>query len=77
MEAVGRAAPGFARGGRGSVLSFLSEKERKNQRKETLTGWDLRGNHRVSRTRLCARRKGAAFFLFFQKKRERTKEQKP
>ena len=68
MEAVGRAAPGFAHGGRGSVLSFLSEKERKNQRKETLTGWNLRGNHRVSRTRLCARRKGERSFFSFRKR---------
>ena len=77
MEAIGRAVPGFAHGGRGSVLSFLSGKERKNQRKETLTGRDLRGNHRAGRPRLCARRKGAAFFLFFQKKSERTREKKP
>ena len=61
----------------GGVLSFLSEKARKNQRKETLTGWNLRGSHRAGRTRLCARRKGAAFFLFFQKKRERTREKNP
>ena len=76
MEAIGRAAPGFAHGGRGSVLSFLSEKERKNQRKETLTG-GMHGSHRAGRPRLCARRKGAAFFLFFREKSEGTREKKP
>ena len=77
MEAVGRAAPGFARGGRGSVLSFLSEKEKKEPKKRNPNGEGMHGSRRVSRTRLCARRKGAAFFLFFQKKSERTREQNP
>ena len=92
MEAIGRAAPGFAHAGRGrrsffsfrkrakepkkknlnggdawkpsggpspalrtpeggGVLSFLSEKERKNQRKETLTGRGMHVAHRATLSR--------------------------
>ncbi len=76
MEAIGRAVPGFARGGRGSVLSFLSGKEKKEPEKRNLNG-GMHGSRRTGRTRLCARRKGAAFFLFFRERSERTKEKKP
>ena len=63
--------------GEGSVLSFPSGKERKNQRKENLSGWEMRANHRAALpaafvSRLSGGRPGLRYpfspaGLFFQK----------
>ena len=77
MEAIGRAAPGFARGGRGSVLSFLSEKEKKEPKKRNLNGEGFARKPSGEPSPALRAAVGGAFFLFFQEKSERTKEKKP
>ena len=62
MEASGRAAPGFRAAVGGIVLSFLSEKEKKEPKKRNLIGEGMSGNQRVALS--CS----APFFILFGKR---------
>ena len=63
--------------GRFLFFLFFQKKKRKNQRKETLTGRDLRAGHQAALAPHPFFSVSPLFFLFFQKKSERTKEKKP
>ena len=50
---------------------FFREKKRKNQRKETLSGWELGESNRAALSRLARCGGGGVFFLFFREKKRK------
>ena len=77
MEAVGRAVPGFARAGRGRRSLFSFRKSAKEPEKRNHNGVGESRPTRGGPPPALRTAVGGAFFLFFQKKSERTKEKKP